>query len=157
MLENFKCVSFNSYGFKSSSAFIKELCENNEVVFICEHWLNMHEISQIQNQLNNDGYWSTLKTPMNPELIQHGRSFGGVGFIGRKLNNVTYKIINVDSDRICAIEILYDTQSILTIIGVYMPFHNDKRDRCELYIETLDVLQGLLDIQSGNIPIMWGL
>ena len=35
-----------------------------------------------------------------------------------------------------------------------MPFHNSKRDQCELYIETLDVLQGLLDIQSGNIPIM---
>ena len=37
----------------------------------------------------------------------------------------------------CAIELLYDTQPILTIIGVYIVFHNGKRDSSELFIETL--------------------
>ena len=35
-----KIVSLNTAGAKGNSVYISEIIKNNDIVFICEHWLN---------------------------------------------------------------------------------------------------------------------
>ena len=89
---------------------------------------------------------------MDPEVIQSGRSHGGVGFVCREIPGIVYKVIDIDDDRICALQVLKDQSVVLTIIGVYMPFFNGDNAQIQLYVETLDRLQATLDMYSEGPP-----
>jgi hypothetical protein len=89
---------------------------------------------------------------MDPEEVQTGRSHGGVGFICKQLIGFDYRVIDITSDRLCAIQVVKDQSVLLTIIGAYMPFFNGEKDQINLYVETLDLLQDVLDTHSENIP-----
>ena len=65
---------------------------------------------------------------MDPEVIQRGRSYDGVGFICKKQNNISYRNVNVDSDRVS--------------------------DQIALYAETIDIVQNVLEIHSQCSPLM---
>ena len=91
---------------------------------------------------------------MDPEVIQRGRSYGGVGFICKKQNNISYRNVNVDSDRVSVVEVLYNHKTILTVVGVYMPFYNALADQIALYAETIDIVQNVLEIHSQCSPLM---
>ena len=54
-----------------------------------------------------------------------------------------------------AIQVVYKQRPILTLIGVYMPFYSGSKDQLELYVETLDLLQSILDKFAQDIPIMF--
>ena len=43
---------------------------------------------------------------MDPEVVQKGRSYGGVGFICKEQIGVSYRTIDVNSDRVCCIQTL---------------------------------------------------
>ena len=77
---------------------------------------------------------------MDPEVVHCGRSFGGVGFICKKLNNISYKSIDIDCERISLIQLCKcnANKAILAIIGVYMPFYNGYHEQVELYLEMID-------------------
>ena len=154
MFKDFSCVSFNCYGFKSSNAYIKKLCDKNGIVFLCEHWLKMCEMSNVQLQLQKAGYWTHFKSSMDPEIVQSGRSYGGVGFVCHKQDQVSFRPINIDSNRVCAIQILYKSKAILTVFGVYMPYYNASKEHYEMYVETLDKIQVLIDSYAKDSPIM---
>ncbi|KAK2158880.1 hypothetical protein LSH36_162g04050 [Paralvinella palmiformis] len=82
---------------------------------------------------------------MEPEKVREGRPYGGFGFICRGRNNLVFTSIQVDNDRISGLQIKYNDTNIITIIGVYLPYYDDKADQIQLYIETLDILQGCID------------
>ena len=67
---------------------------------------------------------------------------------------ISYMNIDINSDRICILQILSSHSVILTIVGVYMPFFNGSADHIELYVEVLDILQDVLDTHAANSPMM---
>ena len=56
---------------------------------------------------------------MDPEVIQKGKSHCGVGFICKKKNQISYRSFDVNSNRVCAVQLLSSQSVVLTIIEVY--------------------------------------
>ena len=91
---------------------------------------------------------------MNPELVQLGRPFGGTAFICKKRDEISFRTVETDSDRINVIQLMHNSKPFLTIIGVYMPYYNGKAEQSELYAETLDKIQVLLNVNAINSPVI---
>ena len=83
-----------------------------------------------------------------------GRPHGGVAFICKKKNSVSYKVLNVNSDRVCAIQVINNHNVVCTIIGVYMPYFCDSSEQTELYVDVLDYIQDIVDTYSPDSPLM---
>ena len=83
-----------------------------------------------------------------------GRPYGRTGFICRKSNGLSYCVIECDSDRLCAIKILRHPKVILNIIGVYLPYDTSGSEQMDCYINTLDILQNIVDECDKNCPIV---
>lgn len=86
-----------------------------------------------------------MKSSMDPTETLVGRPYGGIGFIARKVNNIIYKPIVVNSERITGVQILSNGKLILTVFGVYMPYYNGRSEQIQLYNETIDILQSTID------------
>ncbi len=96
--------------------------------------------------LAREGYWSHMKSSIDPEEVLQGRPYGGVGFICKRIQGLIYKPIEVDNDRITGVQLVQSGKVILNIIGVYLPYYDGTPNQVALYSETLDVLQSVLDV-----------
>ena len=85
MSKQFKCVSFNCLGYKSSAGFIEELCKEYDICFLSEHWLRPSELNSVQSLYKDKYAWTHLKSSVNPEMVCVGRPHGGVGFMCREM------------------------------------------------------------------------
>ena len=150
--KSFKIVPFNCNGLKSSISYISKLLVKNDIIFLSEHWLQVGEISSVIG-IFSDGV-CFLKSSVNPEVVLKGRPYGGVGFICRMLPGIIYKQIECHSDRIHGIQIISNHKVILTVYSVYMLYENHSKEQLELYMDTLDKLQSMLDDSSAKTPIL---
>jgi exonuclease III len=91
---------------------------------------------------------------MDPEMVQKGRSYGGIGFICKKSGDFIHKSIDIDSDRISIIQLCNIDKPLFTVIGVYMPFYSGSQEQIALYLETIDLLQSILDTYAADMPVM---
>ena len=48
-----KICSYNMHGFNTGNAFLKELCINNDIIFVQEHWLLSQHLVKFNN-INDD-------------------------------------------------------------------------------------------------------
>ena len=66
----------------------------------------------------------------------------------------TCKEIEILSDRIISVG-LYDANDnlIQVICCVYMPYYNGKSEQIDLYVETIDTLQAVIDQYASTAPI----
>ena len=88
------------------------------------------------------------------EADYSGRPFGGVSMIVKPNKYFTCKEIENLSDRIVSVG-LYDEGShlIQVICLTYMPYYNGKSEQIDLYIETIDALQAVIDQYAPMAPI----
>ena len=137
---------------------IHELYTQSDVIFICEHWLQQFEIPSVENALIDKGFVPYLKTSVNPEEVLYGRPYGGLGFICKNVDGVTYQNVDVDCDRISYLKVIQigSGKQLLNIFGVYLPYYNGTADQTSLYNETLDKLQCLVDDCSGSPVVIMG-
>ena len=68
--------------------------------------------------------------------------------------SLAYEIIECPSDRVFAIQIIRKGTVIATIIGVYLPYNDHSAQQMELYMETLAVIQGIIDTCDKSLPIL---
>ena len=147
--ENFKLVTFNCHGLKSSISYVLDLIKRHDVVFICERWLKVNELNSISDMCGND-YLCFLKSSIDPYNDLRGRPYGGTGFF--KKSNVAYKIIECNNNRLYGLQVLVNQTVTLSIIGVYLPFYDSSEGNAELYIDTLVSLQCVLDECDNQAP-----
>ena len=114
-------------------------------MFLCEHWLAPCDLSVFKNEFDRHIYWSYMKSSMNPDELIQGRPYGGVGFVCRKMSNILYKTVQCNNDRICSIQIISKNETLVTLFGLYMPHYNGSMEQIELYSETIDELQDMVD------------
>ena len=146
--------SYNCNGFNGCiDEVISELEKNSSIAFICEHWLQPYELSNITELLNGYGLTTYLKSSIDPEEHLVGRPYGGIGFIYRKKTGLNFKCVDIDNERICWLKVLKGGKVLLNIIGVYMPYLNGTVEQIGLYSETIDKLQAIIDECNGT-PIM---
>ena len=91
---------------------------------------------------------------MKVDAIIHGRPYGGNGFICTKRENVLYKNVDFDSDRISVTEISVNSKVVCSVIGIYLPCDDHSTDSMESYLDTLDKLHVALDNCDKNFPII---
>ena len=70
------------------------------IVFLCEHWLRPDELPYVKSQYTSKDNWLYFKSSVNREAINCGRLHSGVGFIGKKSSDYTYRIKHITSDRL---------------------------------------------------------
>ena len=80
-LHTTRIMSVNCYGLKSSFLTVIDWVKDTDILFLCESWLRPCEIPHIKSKLSGHNSLSYMKPSMDPELLQHGRPHGGVGFI----------------------------------------------------------------------------
>lgn len=76
--------------------------------------------------------------------------------MGRKIQNVIYKLITVNSDRIAGIQLVMTAKIVLTLLSVYLPYYNSTTEHLQLYNETLDILQSTMHTVDASLVIIVG-
>ena len=151
---NLSCITFNCCGFKGSNSFIQKLSNDYDISFICEHWMTPADIQIVQSSLQDDEKYVFFKSSMDPEMVQAGRGYGGIGFICKEFNGISYRPVNIENDRISAVVLVKDKVPLLYIIGVYMPYFSGSSEQSQLYAETLDILQETINNCILQAPVM---
>ena len=153
-------LSLNCNGLNSSMNDVLDILgdKTNAIFFLCEHWLRMEELNGISALCENEGLWSHLKTSVDPEEDLTGRPYGGVGFICKWADTKAYsfRIINVDNDRISALQVIKNGTILLNVIGVYLPYYNGRAEQSTLYAETLDAVQSVIENCSNAPTVIMG-
>ena len=91
-MDRIRICSYHCEGLKSSTNNIYDICQNNDIVVLQEHWLFKDEIcilTNIHNEFNGVGL-----SPVNTEEnIIKGRPYGDVAVLWRKSLDKIAKII----------------------------------------------------------------
>ena len=151
--QQFSVCSFNCYGLKSSLSYIIDIAEQNDVTFLCEHWLQAKDMYTIKSIFSDNKMQCFLKSSIDPSVQLIGRPFGGVGFLCRNTTGTSYNAIECESDRLYGLQIFKKEVLVMCIIGVYLPYENGTNDQTELYIKTIDQLQSIID-NCGSVPTL---
>ena len=149
-------VNFNCNGFKGSYGGILNMMKQNDCLFLCETWLKPNELSVITKELNDLGYWCNMKSSIDPEQILTGRPYGGVGFVCRRICGITYVPLPCENDRIMAVQIVVESKVCLTMVGVYLPYHDGSASQAALYSETLEDIQCIIDSNDPSPILLLG-
>ena len=105
--------------------------DNCDVMFVCEHWLTPGELPILNTQFKSSDYWSSFKSSVNPEETLRGRPHGGVGFVAKRMSNISLKPIVIENERLYGIQLLSQGKVILTILGVYLPYFNGDTEQID--------------------------
>ena len=83
-----------------------------------------------------------------------GRPFGGVARTARAIDNMFYRELETNSDRLAGVGI-YDSDGTLiqSVVSTYMPYYNNKPEQAEMYISTIESLQVFVDKHGPSAPI----
>ena len=150
--QSFKVSCLNCNGMKSSISYVMQLAESHDVLFISEHWLQVKDMNTIKNICDSENLTCFLKSSVDPSEPLLGRPYEGVGFLCKKIPGTGYKQIVCESDRVIGLQILSKHNVVLTFIGVNMPYDNSSVDQTNLYLDTLDQIQCIMDTTDSCIP-----
>ena len=90
----------------------------------------------------------------NQTILAEHMGHEGVLLIVINNNHFTCRDIEILTDRVIAIGLYNNNNSLIQVIcSTYMPFYNGKKDQTDLYIETIDALQVLIDQYASIAPI----
>ena len=146
---NLTLSSFNCKGINSSLPYVLSLRNNHNMNFICEHWLHPGELPATRKVLSDAGKWFQLKSSINPTVDRKERPLGGRGFIC-DAENFGYRIIDCPSDRVRCIQLSKHETTLVTIIGVYLPYSDNTGAQVELYMDTISIIQSIIDDHSNS-------
>ena len=99
---------------------MKELISRGaDVLVIQEHWLWPFQLSNLHEVHPEYSYMAMSDQRLSSDLNKR-RGCGGVAIMWRK-SFITTPLSDINSDRICAVQLSVPSSSVLTIIGIYMP------------------------------------
>ena len=129
---NLKLLSYNSTGFNAVkggfiAALMSTLCI--DFLFMQEHWLMRSNVFKLENELSNLNSFIVPAFKQN-DYISGGRASGGLAIFWRNSLNTSVKQVNIQSNRVHAVE--FDSKVIL--INTYFPCdtQNNKFNETEL-------------------------
>jgi hypothetical protein len=135
-----KIVVLNRAGAKGNFVYLTELIENNDIVFICEHWLNKHEKFLINNLCKKEET-VFFSSPIESSSYL-GRPWGGICWVIHK----KVKIVNFEQieEGISILNFNYNKERY-SIIGVYLQYNSHKIEHAIRYESQLSLLERKID------------
>lgn len=151
--------AFNCKGAPQSFDYISNNIK--DINFLSETWVKPGQLDLIEEifkpVIGENGHFFS-KCGMNEAPADYnGRPYGGVSFICKYNDFVSYQEIPCISDRVIALKVLSKSNiQIATVIGVYMPyFDKSTPSKTDEFIETLDSIQPIID-EFGHLgPILF--
>jgi len=153
-------TSFNCQGFKSNRQMVRNLVDNNDILFLIEHWLTedqyylLDEISSSHDIVNFQADMDVSSC----SLSRRGRPFGGkCWFIRNEIKIVSNDIIN---KHISTIEIkvnLNGNNEHMLIIGGWLPFDDGSSDKLASFKSSLSAIAAAIHshrLRSISSPIL---
>ena len=149
-----RIASWNCHGIKSSVNYADTLVSMHHVTFFSEHWLLPHELNGVKCHFSSQCKSVYFKSSVDVLDRICGRPYGGLGFVCDLSNGLSYIFEECASDRICGVKVLKNGHIILVIYGVYLPCDDRTNDSLDLYSDTLDQLQSLIDAGDPTVPVI---
>ena len=118
-----RIVSYNCRSIKSSIGAVKNLCLDNDIILIQEHWLMPGEISYLSTVDSNFVFFGSSAVDVSSAVLC-GRPYGGTAILCRQNIAGVVKPVKCDNTRITAIELAVHLNGSLTtilLVSVYMP------------------------------------
>ena len=139
------------------------LCQA-DTIGISETWLRVGELSIIKHTLlqspalsevvcAKDLLISAKSSMCDADPGDTGRPYGGLAVVCKARENITYTEITIDSDRVLGVKVCNHSGILEVLLYVYMPFYNGNVAQIELYLEAIDVLQGVIDQFAALCPV----
>ena len=157
VLETFYC-----HGSKKSSDYILSRLYDTDCMCLTETWIKPSEHELIQNivkqhvisQSNN--YVVYVKTGMDADEENfRGRPYRGVAIICKRIDGLTYDLIECSNQIIIGI-VINDSSGvpIHVLIRAFMPyFDKANHNQTEQYVECIDALQSIIDTFAETAPV----
>ena len=152
MQSKISLTSYNCRSLKNSLIDIRNLCNNNDIILLQEHWIPQQELSYINTISNNFIAFSSSPVDLSAGLLV-GRPYGGLSILVKKNIANYFKVIDIsDPNFICAEISLGDKNFML--FNCYMP-HFDGGRNLEIYINIINKMQSIiLEHDHGNVIMM---
>lgn len=128
-MATFTVCSFNMHGFNNSKSYLRELCKDNDVIFVEEHWLLSQHLLKF-NCISDDFifYGVSAMDNVSSQGVLRGRPFGGVGVLVRKSFSNYISLCGFHQDnRAVIVKFEYRDVRILCC-GVYFPCDHSSYD-----------------------------
>ena len=120
---NLNIMTYNCRGFnKYKSGYIAKLLSACDILFLQEHWLSEDQMCTLANVCS--GHNAIGVSGFDKTVVLRGRPYGGCAIFYRRSANCIVKIINTESNRVCAIQVRCDDYDLL-LVSVYMPYESD--------------------------------
>lgn len=144
-------TSLNCHNFKSNILYAKEIVSKSDFIYLNETWLTPSEKPLLESIILNKSHKLVFKSDMT-HIHKKGRPFGGQAwYINSSFSLLEYKFIN---KHISYVKIDIKDCTIV-IIGVYLPFDNNKIDSKTEYESCICILSALVSsFNNLDIPII---
>ena len=139
-----RLTSINTQGLKRNIDYVSNLLNDNEILFICEHWLSNVEKHIIENSTHTLIFSSAEKQPA-------GRPYGGNCFMVHNTISKNIKVIHEDA-HILAIQL----RSLnLIVIGIYLTCYHDTSSKDD-FSSQLDTITAIIEmyVEESEIVIV---
>ena len=148
-----KICTWNSRGLVASVPFLRALCEQNDLVCITEHWLHQNRLRKLGDIAIDIDFIGRASRHAPSDKYGCHKGQGGVAiFWKRKFNSIT-PLRQLIHDRVCAVRLQGENNSITNIFCVYLPARGCVDD----FHATLDELGSFIEnMESGSYNIICG-
>ena len=152
-LTNINICTWNSRGLASSIPYLRTLCLQYEVVCVTEHWLHHNRLLKLGDISEDMNFFGRASSYSSSEKYGYSKGQGGVAILWNKKLRSVAPLCQIQHDRICAIRLQCNNDTIINIFCVYLPARG-----CADDIEvTLDELCAILDnTELGSFNILCG-
>jgi len=116
-------ITYNCRGFnKHKSSYVAKLLSTCDILYLQEHWLADDQICTLANVCSSHNAIGVCG--FDKTVVLRGRPYGGCAIFYRRSDACSVKIINTESNRVCAIRLWCDDYDLL-FVNVYMPCESD--------------------------------
>ena len=124
-----RLASYNMHGWNNGDLYLQHLCDNNDIIFITEHWLLPQNLGTL---LNYNADFSAYAVSGIKDIETYAKTsdqpYGGLGVLWSKHLCLEVKVIDVDYIHRClAVEIIAGKITYVCIV-VYLPVLENSDD-----------------------------
>ena len=140
MDKSLKVTTFNCHGLKSSTTYLKDLCEKNDILFLQETWLTEDELVLLK-QIHSDFNGFGISAMDSSSCILTVRPHGGVGILYRNNLGKLCNEVKYNENRILGLEFDSMSHGKILFLNVYLPYqyadNHEEYDYCLGFIQSV--------------------